>query len=131
MAPNWRSLPAGDAAPVGATEVGGIAGARDGEVGALVLRLVGAVVAVGVAVAPPVLRDAPPALGALESKVARLQNLIPSFPWIAPGWRAGGAIISPNAKIQFQDVICTCPHSELHLIPNLPHLNNRPKAKFM
>ena len=94
--------PAGDAAPVGATEVGGIAGARDGEVGALVLRLVGAVVAVGVAVAPPVLRDAPPALGALESKVARLQNLIPSFPWIAPGWRAWGAIISPNAKIQFR-----------------------------
>ena len=23
-------------------------------------------------------------------KVARLQNLIPSFPWIAPGWRAWG-----------------------------------------
>ena len=23
---------------------------------------------------------------------AALQNLIPSFPWIAPGWRAGGAI---------------------------------------
>ena len=27
-------------------------------------------------------------------KVARWQNLIPSFPWIAPGWRAGvGAIV--------------------------------------
>ena len=25
-------------------------------------------------------------------KVARWQNLIPSFPWIAPGWRAGSAI---------------------------------------
>ena len=24
--------------------------------------------------------------------VARWQNLIPSFPWIAPGWRGGGAI---------------------------------------
>ena len=24
--------------------------------------------------------------------VARWQNLIPSFPWIAPGWRVGGAI---------------------------------------
>ena len=24
-------------------------------------------------------------------KVARWQNLIPSFPWIAPMWRAGGA----------------------------------------
>ena len=24
--------------------------------------------------------------------VARWQNLIPSFPWIAPGWRAWGAI---------------------------------------
>ena len=24
-------------------------------------------------------------------KVARWQNLIPSFPWIAPGWRALGA----------------------------------------
>ena len=59
--------PAGDAAPVGAAEVGGVAGARHGEVGALALRLVGAVLAVGVAVAPPVLRDAPPALGALKS----------------------------------------------------------------
>ena len=26
----------------------------------------------------------------LRNKVARWQNLIPSFPWIAPGWRAGG-----------------------------------------
>ena len=26
------------------------------------------------------------------AKVARWQNLIPSFPWIAPGWRAWGAI---------------------------------------
>ena len=26
----------------------------------------------------------------LESCVARWQNLIPSFPWIAPGWRAWG-----------------------------------------
>ena len=26
------------------------------------------------------------------TSVARWQNLIPSFPWIAPGWRAGGAI---------------------------------------
>ena len=26
----------------------------------------------------------------LRSKVARWQNLIPSFPWIAPGWRAWG-----------------------------------------
>ena len=25
-------------------------------------------------------------------KVARWQNWIPSFPWIAPGWRVGGAI---------------------------------------
>ena len=29
-------------------------------------------------------------------KVARWQNLIPSFPWIAPGWRAGGAIQGNN-----------------------------------
>ena len=28
----------------------------------------------------------------LLSKVARWQNLIPSFPWIALGWRARGAI---------------------------------------
>ena len=28
----------------------------------------------------------------IENKVARWQNLIPSFPWIAPGWRVGGAI---------------------------------------
>ena len=59
--------PAGDAAPVCAAEVGGVAGARHGEVGALALRLVGAVLAVGVAVATPVLRDAPPARGALKS----------------------------------------------------------------
>ena len=26
----------------------------------------------------------------IGSKVARWQNLIPSFPWIAPGWRAWG-----------------------------------------
>ena len=26
----------------------------------------------------------------LRTKVARWQNLIPSFPWIAPGWRAWG-----------------------------------------
>ena len=26
------------------------------------------------------------------AEVARWQNLIPSFPWIAPGWRAWGAI---------------------------------------
>ena len=25
-----------------------------------------------------------------ECKVARWQNLVPSFPWIAPGWRAWG-----------------------------------------
>ena len=28
--------------------------------------------------------------GAPGGKVARWQNLIPSFPWIAPGWRAWG-----------------------------------------
>ena len=28
----------------------------------------------------------------LAAKVARWQNLIPSFPWIAPGWRAWGTI---------------------------------------
>ena len=28
----------------------------------------------------------------LKVSVARWQNLIPSFPWIAPGWRAGAAI---------------------------------------
>ena len=28
----------------------------------------------------------------VKSSVARWQHLIPSFPWIAPGWRAGGAI---------------------------------------
>ena len=60
--------PAGDAAPVGAAEVRGIAGPGDGEVGALGLGLVGAVVAVWVAVAPPVLGDAPPALGTLEER---------------------------------------------------------------
>ena len=26
----------------------------------------------------------------LKASVARWQNLIPSFPWIAPGWRAWG-----------------------------------------
>ena len=26
----------------------------------------------------------------ISAKVARWQNLIPSFPWIAPGWRAWG-----------------------------------------
>ena len=26
-----------------------------------------------------------------STKVARWQNWIPSFPWIAPGWRGGGA----------------------------------------
>ena len=26
------------------------------------------------------------------SKVVRWQNLVTSYPWIAPGWRAGGAI---------------------------------------
>ena len=41
-------------------------------------------------------QDGRPALQALPatqvttSKVARWQNLIPSFPWIAPGWRAWG-----------------------------------------
>ena len=25
-----------------------------------------------------------------DARVARWQNLIPSFPWIAPGWRAWG-----------------------------------------
>ena len=29
--------------------------------------------------------------GLIVSKVARWQNLIPSFPWIAPGWRGIGA----------------------------------------
>ena len=61
--------PAGDATSVVAAEVGGIAGAGDGEVGALVLRLVGAVVAVGVAVAPPVLRDAPAALRKVNTSI--------------------------------------------------------------
>ena len=28
----------------------------------------------------------------LSLKVAKWQNLIPCFPWIAPGWRGGGAI---------------------------------------
>ena len=27
----------------------------------------------------------------VQVKVARWQNLIPSFPWIAPGWRAWGS----------------------------------------
>ena len=30
------------------------------------------------------------ARGPASAKVARWQNLIPSFPWIAPGWRAWG-----------------------------------------
>ena len=29
---------------------------------------------------------------AIATMVTRWQNLIPSFPWIAPGWRAWGAI---------------------------------------
>ena len=33
--------------------------------------------------------DAMP-MNAMKGKVARWQNLIPSFPWIEPGWRAGG-----------------------------------------
>ena len=28
--------------------------------------------------------------GGTRQRVARWQNLIPSFPWIAPGWRAWG-----------------------------------------
>ena len=32
----------------------------------------------------------------LSAMVARWQNLIPSFPWIAPGWRAWGWIASPR-----------------------------------
>ena len=31
-------------------------------------------------------------LSSFSNKVARWQNVISSFPWIAPGWRAGGAI---------------------------------------
>ena len=28
-----------------------------------------------------------PVLDPLDDKIARWQNLIPSFPWIAPGWK--------------------------------------------
>ena len=33
-----------------------------------------------------------------RSSVARWQNLIPSFPWIAPGWRLGGGGQSKERK---------------------------------
>ena len=33
--------------------------------------------------------------------VARWQNLIPSFPWIAPGWRVGGGAIQGKEEIKF------------------------------
>ena len=29
------------------------------------------------------------------TSVARWQNLIPSLPWIAPGWRAWGSVAEP------------------------------------
>ena len=40
--------------------------------------------------APCPLQDEPDQDDAIgeSTKVARRQNLIPSFPWIAPGWRA-------------------------------------------
>ena len=41
--------------------------------------------------------------GDLIAKIARWQNLIPSFPWIAPGWRAWGsnfAIWQPCSQTQ-------------------------------
>ena len=39
-------------------------------------------------------------------RVARWQNLIPSFPWIAPGWRAGpGSAIQGMERIQFCSVV--------------------------
>ena len=34
--------------------------------------------------------------GSIYRKVARWQNLIFFFPWIAPGWRAGGGRKGPN-----------------------------------
>ena len=41
---------------------------------------------------------------ALSLRVARWQNLIPSFPWIVPGWRDGGAIHGKEG-IQFCSVV--------------------------
>ena len=37
-------------------------------------------------------------------KVARWQNLISSFPWIAPGWRAWGAIL-PSGNLGYGRVL--------------------------
>ena len=37
-------------------------------------------------------------------KVARWQNLIPSFPWIAPGWRACGGAIQGKEGSKFCSV---------------------------
>ena len=42
--------------------------------------------------------------GADLIKVARWQNLIPSFPWIAPGWRAWGGAIQGKEGIKFCSV---------------------------
>ena len=40
----------------------------------------------------------------ISSMVARWQNLIPSFPLIAPGWRAWGGAIQGKEGIQFCSV---------------------------
>ena len=42
--------------------------------------------------APEVLQGGNSVEKIITLRVAIFQNVIPSFPWIAPGWRAGGAI---------------------------------------
>ena len=36
----------------------------------------------------------------LDTSVSRWQNFIPSFPWIAPGWRGGGTIQGKDQILQ-------------------------------
>ena len=58
-------------------------------------------------------RDDPTAAGV---KVARWQNLIPSFPWIAPGWRARGNPrkgrdqILPSGNLDSSNLAELCTH---------------------
>ena len=40
----------------------------------------------------------------LQVSVARWQNLIPSFPWIAPGWRAWVGAIQGKGGVEFCSV---------------------------
>ena len=44
-------------------------------------------------------------INAMAGKVIRWQNLIPSFPWIPPGWRVGGAIQGRKEGVKFCSIV--------------------------